>query len=555
MTSNQAPGNEPARGSRSAEGQAGELKEEVLGLARGGSLNLVGQAFTQLVLLAISAILAHLLGRSGVGIYFQAYAFLSLLGLLSLSGFRAGMTRFVAAHRAEGDAGAMRGTVRFGMALTMAISVVLGIALYAAASWLARHAFHEPLLIGPLRLVAATLPFVTFTDAALSATQGFKTMGPYTLVGRIFEPGARIVLTVALLAVGHGLGGAMVAQLVSNVAASVLAAWSLRRLMGPPSAAPVYRPRELFSFSMVSWMASLASQGLIWAGTIILGIYLTSADVGTYNVATRLVVMATFVMAPINVSFGPRIADLYQRGRMDTLRRTYGVATSWILRLSLPAFVLLILFPGQLLELFGAGFAGAAAVTVILAVGKLIDAGTGPCAQMLTMSGRPLLNMIDNVGVLIANVVLNVFLIPRFGILGAAVAWAVALGAVNLARVVQVQITLGMLPFDRGVAKGAAAAVAAFAAGGVVRLVGTGIASVIAGALAIGVAYLGALLFLGITEEDRVALRSLLRRVGRGRGSLGAEDESVGGEEAEGTGEAVAEEVTEPTEPPATRGR
>jgi O-antigen/teichoic acid export membrane protein len=313
--------------------------------------------------------------------------------------------------------------------------------------------------------------------------------------------------------------------------------------MGPPTAAAVYRPRELFSFSMVSWMASLASQGLIWAGTIILGIYLSSAEVGTFNVATRLVVMATFVMAPINVSFGPRIADLYQRGRTDTLRRTYGVATSWILRLSLPAFVLLILFPEQLLKLFGAGFAAAASVTVILAVGKLIDAGTGPCAQMLTMSGRPLLNMIDNVGVLIANVVLNIVLIPRHGILGAAIAWAVALGVVNIARVVQVRITLGMLPFDRGVAKGASAAAAALVAGGVVRLVSQSLAGLIAGALAIGATYLGVLLALGITEEDRVVLRSL-RRSGRGR--------AVREEENAALEEPGAEEVTEP---PARRPR
>ena len=88
---------------------------------------------------------------------------------------------------------------------------------------------------------------------------------------------------------------------------------------------------------------------------------------------------------------------------------------------------------------------------------------------MLNMSGRPLWNMVDNIAVLVLNILLNLALIPRFGIVGSAVAWAVSLGVVNLARLVQVWWTMRMLPFNAGVARGFLAGAVAFLAALLVR--------------------------------------------------------------------------------------
>src|SRR6266536_3650090 len=417
-----------------------ETRRQILGIARGGGLNLLGQVCSQVAMLGVTVLLARRLGRDDLGRYAQAFAFLSLLGLLSLSGFRAGLTRFVAVHLAERDPGALRGTVRLGIALTTGVAGVLALALCPAAPWLAGSVFHDAHLTLPLRAVALALPAATFTDSALAATQGFRTMKPFALVGLVFEPLLRVGLSAALIAGGAGLGGALAAMAVSNLAAAAAAAWALRRLLRRVAqAAPTRaRLRELLGFSLLSWGASLASSGLVWADTILIGALRSSAEVGVYNVATRLVTLATFVMPAINGALGPRIADLYHRGQRDSLRRAYSVATSWILRLSLPGFVVLLAFPSQLLRLFGNGFREGAAVTAVLAAGKLADAGTGPCGLMLNMSGRPLWSTVENLAVLVLNVLLNLWLIPSRGIAGAAVAWAVALGTVNLARVVQV---------------------------------------------------------------------------------------------------------------------
>lgn len=505
----------PVAGPSSTATERGD--RELVGMARGGSLNLVSALVSQGALLGITLVMVRLLGKREVGLYAQAFAFLVLLGLLSLSGFRAGLTRFVAVHLADRDRPAVHGTTRLGVGISTAGAVVLGALLFFFAPALVSGAFNDDQLILPLRYVALALPAATYTDAALSATQGFRTMKAYALIGMVFEPLTRFLLTTALIAAGFGLTGAMVALLISNYAAALLAFAALHRMLGPKPARLRYAVRELFGFSTVSWFASLASSGLVWADTILLGHFRPSAEIGVYNVSTRIVMLATFVATPISASFAPRIAHLYHRRNMASLERAYAAATSWVLRLSLPAFVVLLAFSSDLLGLFGHEYRVGAQVTIILAIGKVIDSATGPCGVMLNQSGRPGLSMIDNVGALVLNVGLNLWLIPSHGILGSAVAWQVSLIVVNTARVLQVWVVMRMLPFDATVMKGFVAAVVSFGAGAGVRALLPAPWQLPVGALAIVAAYVGVLLLLGFSSEDRLVLRGLRRRLIPGR--------------------------------------
>src|SRR3954452_2312836 len=358
-------------------------------MARGSALSLALSVCAQTCAVGVTLILARQLGAADLGRYAQAQALLALLGLLALGGLRAGLTRFVATQRVDGDVAAVHGTVRVGLLMSGVASAVLGAVLFLLAEPLAVSVFHDDGLVTPLRMVAVTLPFATIADAALAATQGFRRMRAYAVIQLLIEPCLRIALTAAAIAAGFGVFGALVALFVSNAVAAVLAVGILQRMLTPLKGPARYAVRQLLSFSMVSWSPSLATTGLIWAYTVLLGILTKNTDVGIYNVATRLVILAVFVMTPINQAVGPRIAHLAHEGNLVELRRVYAVATGWIVRLSLPAFVVLVVYPEDLLRLFGPAFVTGATVTVVLAIGKMVDAATGPCAVLLNMSGRP----------------------------------------------------------------------------------------------------------------------------------------------------------------------
>jgi O-antigen/teichoic acid export membrane protein len=481
------------------------------GLGRGGSLNLLGAVCQQACLLGTTALIARFLGQDQLGRYALSYAVLSLVSLMSLFGFRAALTRFVAVHLSESDPARVRSLIRFTVLVSTGSSLVLGGLLVVFAAPLS-HVFHDPGLRTGFVVVGASLPAFTFRDLALAAIQGWRTQRAFALIGWFYEPIARLVLTAGALALGLGLRGAFGALLVGAWTAALAAGVALARRVRPtPRDRAALDLRGVLGFSVVSWGTTLASTGLIWADTLLLGRLADTSAVGVYTVATRLVSLAVFVMAPLNALFAPHFAHFHHQGDVVRLSATYTSATNWILRLSLPAFVVLVVFPSELLGLFGTGFRTGAAVTVLLAVGQLVNAGTGPCGTLLNMSGRVLLNLVNNTGILILNVVLNLLLIPPYGMVGAAVAWSVSLVLVNVIRLLQVRGLMGMTPFNVVTAKSlAAAAVAALVAVVSKVVLPESIGATLAGVTLACLGYVVVTLALRFSADELEAIRGVV---------------------------------------------
>ena len=500
-------------------------------VVRGGGLNIAGALCSQVALFAITTIIARLLGRDDLGQYALGFSIYSVLGLFVLVGFQSSLTRFVAIHLAEHDAARLRGALRIGLGTSVGLSVIVACLLAAVADPLS-SVFGHSIEPAGIRLVALALPAATIRDAALAGVQGWRTQRAYALVWLITEPIARLGLTVAAIAAGLGVNGAFGALAAGSWLAAVLALLSLRtRVRAVERVTPRLDVRPMLTFTTAAWGTALSSIGLVWADTLLLGVLTTPVLVGTYTVATRLVNLAVFVIVPVNAAFAPLFARLLHLGDETRLRDTYGAATTWITRLSLPAFVALLAFPADLLHLFGPGFSTAMNVTIILCVGQIVNALTGPAGTLLNMSGRVRTNMANNAATLVLNIGLNLWLIPTHGIEGAAIAWSVSLAVVNLVRFAQVHTMVGGVPFGRGTAKAFAAAVGAAAVAlGVRQLVGGSTQTAILGCLAVGISYLALVLLLRLEPADRALLADVVHRgtgqtpaaggPGRARGQL-----------------------------------
>jgi len=68
-------------------------------------------------------------------------------------------------------------------------------------------------------------------------------------------------------------------------------------------------------------------------------------------------------------------------------------------------------------------------------LGYAVNAVTGPVGVTLTMAGHAWLNLVDQAAALVVRGLLGVWLIPRMGVLGAAVASATAMVLANVLRV------------------------------------------------------------------------------------------------------------------------
>ena len=124
---------------------------ELVALARGGGLNFLGAAVTQVGTMVVLLLLTRNLSKTDVGLFRQSFALFSLLQIVALLGLGQALTRYVAVFRADRDRGAVVGTVRSGMAIASASAIAVGVILFALSDWIAEGIYNNPELVTPLR--------------------------------------------------------------------------------------------------------------------------------------------------------------------------------------------------------------------------------------------------------------------------------------------------------------------------------------------------------------------------------------------------------------------
>jgi O-antigen/teichoic acid export membrane protein len=182
---------------------------------------------------------------------------------------------------------------------------------------------------------------------------------------------------------------------------------------------------------------------------------------------------------------------------------------------NLPIFLTMAIFARPLLSIFGVDFVAGASGLIILAFATLFNASTGMCGSIITMTGHSKLNLANSIIDLTANIGLVLLFVPRWGIVGAALAGSLSIILINTMRLVEVFVLLRIWPYNPSFLKPIAAALVA---AGVAYLANVWlaflptIAQIIAGAAGLWGAYALAIVLLKLSDEDRLVLNRLWSR-------------------------------------------
>ena len=146
-------------------------------------------------------------------------------------------------------------------------------------------------------------------------------------------------------------------------------------------------------------------------------------------------------------------SQFHAEGERGKLADTYKLVSRWLLISAIPISAVFIIFPGKVLLLFGPEYLPSAKILVLLTGATFIQALLGAAGPTLSMSGYTKLVLWNTIGAFVLNFGLNIFLIPKYGIIGAAIATLTSLTIVGFARTIEVGIILKMNFFDRKVIK------------------------------------------------------------------------------------------------------
>lgn len=399
------------------------MKELISGASIAFVLKVIGTAFA----FGFNVLLARLLGAEGSGIYYLALTVTTIASVVGRMGLDSALLRFVSVNAEQNDWGAIAGVYKKGMVIAIGASALSTFIVFFNASWIAQRVFSEPDLTYPLALMSlGILPFSILT-LHVELLRGLKRIRDAMCVQGVGLPLMSIMFFL-LLREPFGVIGAVAAYVMATVTVLLLGVVLWRR--ATPQLKGLrgrFDTRLLLSASLpLFWVASTAMV-MNWTDTVMLGIWTSTEAVGIYNAALRMANLTSFAFFSVASIATPKFARMYAQDDISALNSFAYRTTKLTIYLTSPMVLIFVLVPVWVMGLFGQGFSSGANVLTILALGQFLCVTTGPCGALLMMSGHE--KIIRNIVTFSAsmNVLLNVLLIPRYGILGAAVATTLSL--------------------------------------------------------------------------------------------------------------------------------
>ncbi|WP_127499677.1 MATE family efflux transporter [Actinoplanes solisilvae] len=450
------------------------------GAARGGLANMAGSALAGGTGVVVTWIVARSLGAEQAGAFFAATAVFVLAGGLAKLGTPTGLVYWPARLRATGRPHLLGTCLRTGLTPVVVLSIVLAVAMWLAAPFLAQVTARESAHVidahtAGLRVLAAFLPLQAMTDALLTATRGYRAMRPTVTLDRILRSVLQLILVaaagIAALWTAGSLSAFALAWALPYLPVTVLSAYALRKVYraGKPPRARTHRAerralrREFWRFTGPRAVASVAQLALQRVDVLLVAALGGLAPAAIYAVAGRFVVLIQFANQGISQSVQPRLAEALAVGDRRAANDLYQTATGWLVLVTWPINLLVIFFAPVWLRLFGDRYAADGTIVVaVLASAMLVATGCGMVDMVLAMAGRTSWNLVNVLVALTVTVVLGVLLIPAYGALGAAIGLACSMLANNLLPLIQVGRSAGLHPFGRGTRAAALLSIACF---------------------------------------------------------------------------------------------
>lgn len=495
-------------------------------VAGGAGITLVGRFAGRVANLANQVILARMLGPEAFGLYTVGWTILRIGGVVTALGLDQGVVAFGSPLRRKLGSD-FKAVVEQSAFLAVVSGLSGAIALWIAAPVLANRVFDDPGLVAVLRLFAVGLAVYPARVVASATTRISQKMWYSTVTEDLLQPLLTSILLIVLIVAGYGLYAAVTVTVVSVWVSLIVAlgfvGFLYRHSWG---AAPTRRPqiRRLIAFSLPASLAGIFGIANLWADRLLIAGFLPAQAVGYYQAAAQVAMGFSMILASFGAIVGPMVAEFARHSERRDIETIYRASTKWATLLSLPLAVVLGLGSADVLGvLFGSDYRAAAAALTVLVVGQLVNVGTGPVGVVLVMTGRQREWLAISGSMFGLNLLLNVLLIPRMGMMGAAVSTSVALAGQFLLGVLYLRARLSVTPYSRSFFKLFPALAAGVVTWWATHIIGPPVLRVLAGTVAVVALVAAAYLVQGLDEEDRhwiSVIRRAVRSAGRKRDGM-----------------------------------
>jgi O-antigen/teichoic acid export membrane protein len=394
-----------------------------------------GAVFNTIALLAsnlrgvFTFLVARLLGPAALGTFSVAWANIDLISKFAVVGLDNAVTTLIARSQATGDLARSRTLFRAAVILVLTqSSFIAAIAIVALQMFGDRLQFPREML-SALAFVLCALPGIALYRVCTSVSRGMKVMKHDIFSRGVTEPA---ITTLALLiALGFGFTTfAPEVAAVSGTAASGIVALILasKLFSGVTVRDPVSiwsEAKPLLAYAAPISVYQMFNTFILRLDVIMLGWFIdrapgvTLATVGVYSVTVEVASGLRKVNQAFNPIFTPVVAGMTANGDQQRAEATYGRLAEWILWILLPLVAVMALAGSVILLIYGPAFREGGAWLAIVGIACATNAFVS-LGETVIMVQRPHLNLLNSSVTCALAFGANLWLIPRFGAMGAA---------------------------------------------------------------------------------------------------------------------------------------
>jgi O-antigen/teichoic acid export membrane protein len=375
---------------------------------------------------------AHTLGPAPLGAYFLFLAYFGILNLVGDGGFGGAAVKRISEGKEPNEYFSAFVFIRI-VLLALSVSLLL----------FAEPYFKELNSSGVFFWILLALIVSVFSSSSGIGVYGTGKVGVYQISGFV-DALLRTLFQIIVVFLGFGVAG-LTGGFVGGLIAGGL--MNFRYLDLRLVRFGLSHLKNLSGFSFWIFLTASGSLVFCYADTILIGFFMSNADVGIYRTAFQLTSVATFATLAFHTVLYPKISNWGTQGQITRIENSLARAWTYSLFLAIPTCIGGWILGDKLLYyLYGASFAEGAPALYFLLLVQIVNVFMYLGTMSLTALNRPKDAFWITIIAAIVNILLDIILIPILGITGAAVATLIAMtfnavGAlILLSRVISVKL-------------------------------------------------------------------------------------------------------------------
>tara|TARA_B100001559_G_C16473568_1_gene610224 strand:- start:227 stop:1726 length:1500 start_codon:yes stop_codon:yes gene_type:complete len=414
-------------------------------IGKESSITFVGLLYGNLNRYLYTALLARWVGPEFLGIYSIANSIMLISEVFAKMGLETGIMRFISRLNPELDKEKINLLIGSSLKMVSVFSLSIMIILIISSGTIVDNYFNGQSLLKPVLIIfAIAIPFNALIQISAFATQGFKRLKYKTIVTQFLNPTILLLSMVFCYWFMSKEYTIMIPILTTGVIGFLFMIIVLKKVSGFKNNQILESKinYELLKFSYPLMFVTILQTLMHWMDILMLGYFTNPLTVGLYHPAARTAGLLQALLLSFLSIYAPLAAQFHSQGDKVKLSNTYQLVNRWLLIFAIPISAVFILFPEKVLLLFGSQYLESSQVLVLLTIATFTQAILGAAGPTLSMSGYTKLVLFNSIGTFILNFGLNIWLIPIYGILGAAIATLTSLTIIGLIRVTQVYFIL-----------------------------------------------------------------------------------------------------------------